>query len=100
MKESAPAEAWSDSRRTRTASLQEPLQISASLHAQPRPLWHVFDAWMQPLPQALPAEHTRQHLSAMMHAPPLASPGPASFALETSGTKIIVETTTTTDARL
>jgi hypothetical protein len=46
----------------------EPSHSSDSLQAQPRPLWQFFVAWMQLLPHAFPAEQTRQHLSAGMHA--------------------------------
>lgn len=46
----------------------EPLQISASLQAQPRPLWQTFEAWMQLLPHGLPVEQTRQHVFAGRHA--------------------------------
>jgi len=36
-------------------------QVSSTLQAQPRPLWHVLSAAMHVLPHARPPVHTLQH---------------------------------------
>jgi len=42
-------------------------QISAALHAHPRPLWHDFLRLMQLSPHACPLSQTAQHWLAGMH---------------------------------